>query len=114
VVVGGHKALLEKRACWVIGFGCGLVGRLQGSPPPSRRRGGADQWWGWFGNQIETNWEIERIRLYSSRDPAGLRELMVEPKWSNEGLFAFSEGLRRLVALDTSQRVAAPAIEVGE
>jgi hypothetical protein len=32
--------------------------------------------------------------------------------WSNEGLFAFSEGLRRLAELDTTQRVAAPFIDV--
>jgi transcriptional regulator with XRE-family HTH domain len=73
-----------------------------------------DEWWARFGSQIETNWEIERIRLYSSRDPAGLRELMLEPKWSNEGLFAFCEGLRRLAELDTSRRVVAPAIDVGD
>jgi transcriptional regulator with XRE-family HTH domain len=71
-----------------------------------------DQWWARFGGQIETNWEIERIRLYSSRDPTGLRELMLDPRWSNEGLFAFSEGLRRLAELDTARRVAAPTINV--
>jgi hypothetical protein len=31
---------------------------------------------------------------------------------NDEGLFAFSEGLRRLVELDTIQRVAAPFIDV--
>jgi hypothetical protein len=72
-----------------------------------------DEWWGRFGSQIETNWEIERIHRYSSRDPVGLRELMLDPRWSNEGLFAFNEGLRRLAELDTSQRVVAPTIDVG-
>jgi hypothetical protein len=37
---------------------------------------------------------------------------MRDPQWSNEGLFAFSEGLRRLAELDTTQRVAAPFIDV--
>jgi len=72
-----------------------------------------DAWWGRFGSQIEANWEVERIRLYSSRDRAGLRELMTDPRWSNEGLFAFSEGLRRLAELDTGRRVATPTIDVG-
>jgi transcriptional regulator with XRE-family HTH domain len=72
-----------------------------------------EEWWAQFGGLVEANWEIERIRLYSSRDPAGLRELMLDSRWSNEGLFAFSEGLRRLAELDTGQRVAAPTINVG-
>jgi hypothetical protein len=38
---------------------------------------------------------------------------MLDSRWSNEGLFAFSEGLRRLAELDTGQRVAAPTIDVG-
>jgi transcriptional regulator with XRE-family HTH domain len=71
-----------------------------------------EEWWGRFGSQIEANWEIERVRLYSSRDAIGLHDLMMDPRWSNEGLFAFSEGLRRLAELDTTQRVAAPRIDV--
>ena len=71
-----------------------------------------EEWWGRFGGQLQANWEVERIRLYSSRDTASLRDLMRDPQWSNEGLFAFSEGLRRLAELDTTQRVAAPFIDV--
>ena len=71
-----------------------------------------EEWWAQFGGLVEANWEIERIRLYSSRDPAGLRELMLDTRWSNEGLFAFSEGLRRLAELNTGQRVSAPTIDV--
>jgi hypothetical protein len=71
-----------------------------------------EEWWGRFGGQLQANWEVERIRLYSSRDTASLRDLMRDPQWSNEGLFAFSEGLRRLAELDTRQRVAAPFIDV--
>ena len=51
-----------------------------------------EEWWGRFGGQLQANWEVERIRLYSSRDTASLRDLMRDPQWSNEGLFAFSEG----------------------
>jgi hypothetical protein len=32
-----------------------------------------EEWWRRFGSLIEANWEIERIRLYSSRDTDGLR-----------------------------------------
>jgi hypothetical protein len=71
-----------------------------------------EEWWGRFGGQLQANWEVERIRLYSSRDTASLRDLMRDPQWSNEGLFAFSEGLRRLAELDTRRRVAAPFIDV--
>jgi hypothetical protein len=72
-----------------------------------------EEWWARFGSQVEANWEIERIRLYSSRDTAGLRDIMRDPRWSNEGLFALAQGLRRLAELDRTQRVAAPRIEVG-
>jgi transcriptional regulator with XRE-family HTH domain len=71
-----------------------------------------EEWWARFGSQVEANWEIERIRLYSSRDTVGLRDLMLDPRWSNEGLFALNQGLRRLAELDHTQRVAAPRIEL--
>jgi hypothetical protein len=71
-----------------------------------------EEWWARFGGQIEANWEIRRVRLYSSRDAAGLQDLMLDPRWSNEGLFAFIEGLRRLAELDTASRVAIPEIDV--
>ena len=61
-----------------------------------------EEWWRRFGSLIEANWEIERIRLYSSCDTDGLRELMLDPRWSSEGLFAFSQGLRRLAELDSA------------
>lgn len=71
-----------------------------------------EEWWDRYGHQVEANWETLRIRRYSSLDTAGLAALAVDPTWSNEGLFAFLEGLRRLAATDTAGRVAAPAIEV--
>ena len=36
---------------------------------------------------------------------------MLDPRWSNEGLFAFVEGLRRLAELDIAARVTAPEID---
>jgi transcriptional regulator with XRE-family HTH domain len=71
-----------------------------------------EEWWARYSGQIQANWEIARIRCYSSRDTAGLQALVTDPRWSNEGLFAFLEGLRRLAQLDTESRVALPRIEV--
>jgi transcriptional regulator with XRE-family HTH domain len=70
-----------------------------------------EEWWVRFGGQIEANWEIRRVRLYSSRDAAGLLDLMLDPRWSSEGLFAFVEGLRRLAELDTASRVTVPELD---
>jgi transcriptional regulator with XRE-family HTH domain len=71
-----------------------------------------DEWWGRYGGQVEANWEMERIRRYSSRDTAGLQALATDPRWSNEGLFAFIEGLRRLGELGNVSRLALPKIEL--
>jgi transcriptional regulator with XRE-family HTH domain len=72
-----------------------------------------EDWWERYSGQIEANWEMARVRRYSSRDTASLQALAADPRWSNEGLFAFIEGLRRLAELDTVSRVALPDIEVG-
>jgi hypothetical protein len=72
-----------------------------------------EEWWARFSGQIEANWEMARVRRYSSRDTASLQALAADPRWSNEGLFAFIEGLRRLAELDTVSRVALPDIEAG-
>jgi transcriptional regulator with XRE-family HTH domain len=72
-----------------------------------------EEWWQRYSGQIEANWEMARIRRYSSRDTTGLQALAADPRWSNEGLFAFLEGLRRLAEVDTVSRVALPDIEVG-
>jgi Helix-turn-helix domain len=70
-----------------------------------------EEWWARFGGQIEANWEIRQVRLHSSRDAGGLQDLILDPRWSNEGLFAFLEGLRRLAELDTAARVTVPEID---
>lgn len=70
-----------------------------------------DEWWGKFGGHVEGNWEVNRIRQYSSRDREGISALLKDSAWSNEGLFAFAAGLRRLAAVGGS-RVDVPDIEV--
>jgi hypothetical protein len=53
-------------------------------------------WWSAYGDRVEANWETMRLRCYSSRDTDGIAALIADPQWSNEGLFAFIQGLRRL------------------
>jgi hypothetical protein len=69
-------------------------------------------WWKTYGHRVEANWEAARLSCWSSRDTDGLVLLTLDPRWSNEGLFAFIEGLRRLGSLD-DDRVDGPAIEGG-
>jgi hypothetical protein len=68
-------------------------------------------WWYRYGHQVEANWEARRLRCYSSRDTDGVTRLIGDPRWSNEGLFAFLEGLRRLVQHNPS-KTDLPGIEV--
>jgi transcriptional regulator with XRE-family HTH domain len=71
-----------------------------------------EEWWESYGATVETNWEALRLRCYSSLDTPALAHLVADPNWSNEGLFAYLEGLRRLGELDASGRTAVPPIEV--
>ena len=68
-------------------------------------------WWDAFGGSLRANWEIERTHCYSSRDRDALARLACDPRWSDEGLFAFLEGLRFL-AHELPAKVHAPSIEV--
>jgi hypothetical protein len=70
----------------------------------------SDDFWARFGGQIEANWESSSLRQYSSLDSESLAELAGDPAWSNEGLFAFLQGLRRLRQIGRD-RVNIPAIE---
>ena len=67
--------------------------------------------WEDFGGTLRANWEVGQIRLYSSRDTEGLTRLLSDPRWSDEGLFAFIEGLR-LLAKRAPARARPPGIEV--
>ncbi len=69
-----------------------------------------DEFWRRFGGHIEANWESTGLRLYSSLDRELLAELIADERWSNEGLFALIEGLRRLGEVG-GKRVTLPAIE---
>jgi hypothetical protein len=67
-----------------------------------------EEWWSRFGGMLIANWEVEKINLYSSSDPRSIEELVQDQRWSNEGVFAFVEGLRRLAEIDSEGRVQIP------
>ena len=69
-----------------------------------------EEFWSRFGGQVEANWESSNLRLYSSLDCELLTELIFEEAWSNEGLFALLQGLRRLGEIGGG-RVKLPVIE---
>jgi hypothetical protein len=70
----------------------------------------SDDFWSRYGGQIEANWESSALRQYSSLDSESLAELVTEDTWSNEGLFALAQGLRRLKQIG-GDRVRVPDIE---
>jgi len=70
-----------------------------------------EEFWRQFGGQIEANWEASGLRLYSSLDGELVEELVRQEAWSNEGLFALLQGLRRLRELGGG-RVDLPAVEL--
>lgn len=72
----------------------------------------SEGFWLHYGGQIEANWESMMLRQYSTLDSQSLQELAHDPAWSNEGLFALLQGLRRLRQLD-GDRVSIPVIEWG-
>ncbi len=69
-----------------------------------------EDFWTRFGGQIEANWESASLRQYSGLDPQLLTELIGDVAWSNEGLFALLQGLRRLSQIG-GDRVNLPAID---
>ena len=70
----------------------------------------SDEFWHRFGGQIEASWESSSLRQYSSLDGGSLAALARDNAWSNEGLFAFLQGLRRLSQVG-GDRVDIPAID---
>jgi len=70
----------------------------------------SDDFWDRFGGEIEACWESASLRQYSSLDSESLAELAGDDGWSNEGLFAFLQGLRRLSKVG-GDRVDIPAID---
>ena len=71
-----------------------------------------DRWWDLYGGAIEANWEAEGLRRYSTQDGRALAALINDPAWSNEGLFALLEGIRRLHQLGSDRIARVPSIEV--
>ena len=72
----------------------------------------SEDFWLHYGGQIEANWESMTLRQYSSLDGESLAGLAHDPAWSNEGVFALLQGLRRLREVG-GDRVDVPAIEWG-
>jgi hypothetical protein len=68
-------------------------------------------WWDQFGGVIQANWEADGLRRYSSLDRDQLAALVHDPAWSNEGIFAFCQALRRLSQIG-ADRVSIPAIDL--
>jgi hypothetical protein len=70
----------------------------------------SDDFWSRYGGQIDANWESSALRQYSSLDGETLSQLVTDDTWSNEGLFALTQGLRRLKQIG-GDRVRLPDIE---
>jgi hypothetical protein len=70
----------------------------------------SEDFWTRYGDRIEANWESSALRQFSSLDAESLAELMAEDTWSNEGLFALAQGLRRLGQIG-GDRAKVPDIE---
>jgi hypothetical protein len=70
-----------------------------------------DEFWPRYGGLVEANWEAAGLRTYSSLDDRLLSSLIMDETWSNEGLFAFLQGLRRLREIG-GNRVRVPTVEL--
>jgi len=70
----------------------------------------SDDFWCRFGGEIEASWESSCLRQYSSLDGGWIAPLARDDAWSNEGLFAFLQGLRRLSQIG-GDRVDIPTID---
>ncbi len=69
-----------------------------------------EDFWTQFGGMIEANWKASILRRYSSLDADLLTKLIGDVAWSNEGLFAMTQGLHRLGEIG-GQLVNLPQIE---
>jgi hypothetical protein len=70
----------------------------------------SDDFWTRYGGHIEANWESSALRQYSSLDGESLTALATDDAWSNEGLFALMQGMRRLSQVG-GDRVDIPPID---
>jgi hypothetical protein len=69
-----------------------------------------EEFWSRYGGQVEANWESLALRQFSSLDGDSLAELILDPAWTNEGLFALLQGFRRLNQIGGT-RVNVPSVE---
>lgn len=69
-----------------------------------------EAFWNAYGGHITANWESDSLRQFSSTDNDLLTDLIGDTAWSNEGLFAFLQGLRRLTDVGGG-RVNLPNVE---
>ncbi len=69
-----------------------------------------EAFWSNYGGQVEANWESASLRQYSSVDRDSIAALVDDVGWSNEGLFALLQGLRRLGQIG-GERVDLPDVE---
>lgn len=69
-----------------------------------------EEFWSRYGGEIEVNWEASGLQLFSSLDADLVSQLMSDESWSNEGLFALAQGLRRLSAIG-DERVRLEPVE---
>ncbi|MBW4717884.1 transcriptional regulator [Saccharothrix obliqua] len=69
-----------------------------------------EEFWTRYGGQVRANWESSNLRQYSSLDAELSAELANDVAWSNEGLFALLQGLRRLREIG-EDRVILPTVE---
>ncbi|MGW4489772.1 transcriptional regulator [Amycolatopsis sp. NPDC004368] len=69
-----------------------------------------EEFWERYGGVVEANWESATLRQYSTTDTELVTELLSDVAWSNEGLFAMTQGLRRLAQIG-GERVKLPEIE---
>ena len=58
-----------------------------------------EDFWARYGGVVEANWESSALRRYSSTDDELLADLIADEAWSNEGLFAMTQGLHRLAEI---------------
>jgi hypothetical protein len=55
-----------------------------------------EEFWTTHGGEIQAGWESASLRIVSSRDTDSIAQILADPAWSNEGLFAFSAGRKAL------------------
>lgn len=68
-----------------------------------------EDFWEQYGGYIAANWESDGLRQYSSLDRERVTKLIGDPAWSNEGVFALLQGIRRLKEVG-GDRVDLPTI----